>query len=73
MVPGADMTDRPEPTDVHRLFNCPNPVTDPSYPECAVYCACCGGCEHLPCLQTEDCPGGRHYERQVARDGEPIW
>jgi hypothetical protein len=33
----------------------------------------CGGCEHYPCLQTEDCPGGRHYERQVARYGAPIW
>lgn len=29
----------------------------------------CGGCREDPCLQTEDCPGGRHYERILARSG----
>lgn len=27
----------------------------------------CPECEHAPCLQTEDCPGGRHFERARLR------
>jgi hypothetical protein len=30
----------------------------------------CGGCREWPCLQTEDCPGGRHYERIRLIHGE---
>lgn len=26
----------------------------------------CEHCDEAPCLQTEDCPGGRHYERRAA-------
>lgn len=31
----------------------------------------CAHCDEAPCLQTEDCPGGRHYERAKARRNEP--
>jgi hypothetical protein len=30
----------------------------------------CPFCSHAPCLQTEDCPGGRHHERIKARGGD---
>lgn len=32
----------------------------------------CINCGRAPCCRSEDCPGGRHYERQMARFGDTI-